>query len=88
MFCEKLLNRRIIYKNLLARIRFFFFGVEGGEGDNMENVDKMTGVLNPIPCAREIVSVLEKYNISIIDLDRVLAVAKDIAYASTIIQTN
>ncbi len=54
----------------------------------METIDKMTGVLDPIPCAREIISVLEKHNISIVDLDRVLATTKHIVYASTIIQTN
>ncbi len=56
--------------------------------DSIETIDKMMGVLDPIPCAREIISVLEKHNISIVDLDRVLAATKHIVYVSTIVQTH
>lgn len=43
-------------------------------------------VFSPVPCAEEIVAVLEKHGVSVLNMEKVLAVAKDIAYASTKIQ--
>lgn len=48
--------------------------------------EKEKNVFYPVPCAEEIVTVLEKHEVSVFNLEKVLAVAKDIAYASTKIQ--
>ena len=47
----------------------------------------MIRVLDLIPCAEEIVKVLEKHKVTIFDMDKVLEVAKDIAHSSTHIQS-
>ncbi len=48
--------------------------------------EKEKDVFFPLPCAKEIVAVLAKHEVSILNMEKVLAVAKDIAYASTKIQ--
>lgn len=40
----------------------------------------------PNECAKEIVGVLEKYKVTIFDMDRVLAIAREMACSSTHIQ--
>lgn len=45
-------------------------------------------VLYPKECAKEIVKVLEKYNITIFDMDKVLETAKEVACSSTHIQSS
>ena len=40
----------------------------------------------PNECAKEIVRVLEKHNVTIFDMDRVLAIAKEMACSSTHVQ--
>lgn len=44
-------------------------------------------ILYPEGCAQEIVKVLEKHNITIFDMDKVLETAKEIARSSTHIQS-
>ena len=46
-----------------------------------------TQVSYPVECAKEIVGVLEKHNVTIFDMDRVLEVSKDIARSNTHIQS-
>lgn len=54
----------------------------------MKGGEKMaTRVLNPVDCAKEIVQVLEKHNITISDMDIVLETAMGIARSSTHIQS-
>ena len=47
-----------------------------------------TKVSYPVGCAKEIVRVLEKHNVTIFDMDKVLEIAKDIARSSTHIQSD
>ncbi len=47
-----------------------------------------TQVSYPVECAKEIVGVLEKHNVTIFDMDKVLETAKDIARSSTYIQSD
>ena len=44
-------------------------------------------VLYPKECAKEIVKVLEKHNITISDMDKVLETAKEVACSNTHIQS-
>lgn len=40
-------------------------------------------VFSPVPCAEEIVKVLEKHEITVRNIDEVLEIAKDIALSNT-----
>ena len=40
-------------------------------------------VSQPVPCAKEIVRVMEKHKILVRDIDKVLGIAKDIALSNT-----
>jgi len=42
----------------------------------------------PKECAKEIVEVLEKHNVTIFDMDRVLEIAREMACSSTHIQSD
>lgn len=44
-------------------------------------------ILYPMECAKEIVQVLEKHGITIYEMDKVLEVAKGLAYSSTHVQS-
>lgn len=49
-------------------------------------MNEKENIFSPAPCAEEIVAVLEKHGVSVLNLEKVLAVAKDMACASTKIQ--
>lgn len=47
-----------------------------------------TQVFYPKECAKEIVEVLEKHNVTILDIDKVLVTAKEMACSSTHVQSD
>lgn len=44
-------------------------------------------ISHPMECAKEIVEVLEKHRVTIFEMDKVLEVAKELAYSSTHVQS-
>lgn len=76
---RKLFDESLIKQRNLSRNPFELLG----DAEIKEVIPPACDVFYPVPCAEEIVKVLEKYEVSVFDTERVLAMAKDIAYAST-----
>ncbi len=48
---------------------------------------KKENVFCPVPCAEEIVKILEKHKITVRNIDKVLEMTKDIALSNTCVNT-